>query len=110
MTITKKLPNRNTFNKSQEIYPMRCTLMEKGYEKPMYIYGSQYLNYYSQQKKELRERIQKDKNNFYTYSKEFLSLSIDPYDVEEEKLKKIWDEKATLKNQNRDEFRSIPKK
>lgn len=37
----------------------------------------------------MRERIQKDKNNFYTYSKDYLSLSIDPYDVEEERKKDI---------------------
>ena len=32
----------------------------------------------------MKERIRNDPNNFYTYSKDYLSLSIDPYDPEEE--------------------------
>jgi hypothetical protein len=34
--------------------------------------------------RELRERVRKDPNNFYTYSANYLSLSIDPYDETEE--------------------------
>lgn len=33
---------------------------------------------------DLRERARNDKNNFYTYSEKYLSLSIDPYDYEEQ--------------------------
>ena len=34
--------------------------------------------------KNLRLKIQNDPNNFYTYSKDYLSLSIDPVNIEEE--------------------------
>lgn len=36
---------------------------------------------------ELREKIRNDPNNFYTYSEKYLSLSIDPYTLEQQKQK-----------------------
>ena len=35
--------------------------------------------------RELRERVRNDPNNFYTYSRNYLSLSVDPYDTAEER-------------------------
>jgi hypothetical protein len=53
------------------------------------VYSGQANNDYETQLKALRERIRNDPNNFYTYSKDYLSLSIDPYDIEEEKKKNL---------------------
>ena len=53
------------------------------------------LNIYEKQKAELREIVRSDPNHFYTYSENFLSLSIDPYSpdevkrVDEEHSKKV---------------------
>jgi len=41
------------------------------------------LNIYEKQKAELREIARNDPKNFYTYSAEYLSLSIDPYAPED---------------------------
>jgi hypothetical protein len=41
----------------------------------VFMYSGQRLNYYEQQKEELRKTISKDKGNFYTYSPEHLSLA-----------------------------------
>lgn len=35
--------------------------------------------------RELREKISKDKHNFYTYSEKHLTLSIDPHSIEDAK-------------------------
>lgn len=60
----------------------------------VFIYSSQSNNWYDKQMKDLRLQIAQDKNNFYTYSKDYLSLSIDPVDIkqkekEEKKLKEL---------------------
>jgi len=41
----------------------------------VYMYSGQRLNYYEQQKEQIRETVSKDKGNFYTYSPEHLSLA-----------------------------------
>ena len=45
------------------------------------------MNWYEKQNQLLRERMQADKNKVYTMSKDYLSLSIDPYvlDIEAKK-------------------------
>jgi hypothetical protein len=48
----------------------------------VYLYSCQKNNYYNLYVKELAEKIKKDPNNFYTYSKEHLTLSfpmVEPY-------------------------------
>ena len=49
--------------------------------------ANQKLNIYDHQKEELREIVRNDPNNFYTYSAEYMSLSIDPYVLEDLKKK-----------------------
>ena len=39
--------------------------------------------------RELRKTIQNDPNHFYTYSKDYLSGSIDPVNVHDEKMRQI---------------------
>lgn len=51
----------------------------------MSIYSGTQNNDYEAQLRELRKRIQEDKGNFYTYSRDYLSLSIDPVDVVEKR-------------------------
>lgn len=41
----------------------------------VYMYSGQRLNYYEQQKEEIRKKVAQDKANFYTYSPEHLSLA-----------------------------------
>lgn len=41
----------------------------------VYLYSGQRLNFYEQQKEELRKTISKDKKNFYTYAADHLSLA-----------------------------------
>ena len=41
----------------------------------VFMYSGQRLNYYEQQKEQLRKTISQDKGNFYTYSPEHLSLA-----------------------------------
>jgi hypothetical protein len=38
-------------------------------DEPIYIYASQKNNWYEKQMREMREKIQKDPNHIYTYSK-----------------------------------------
>jgi hypothetical protein len=40
---------------------------------------------YMTQKRELMDQVRKDKNYFYTYSEKYMSLSVDPYSVEEQR-------------------------
>ena len=56
-------------------------------DKEIYIYSSQPNNYYELQLNELREKVRNDPKNFYTYSEKYLSLSIDPWTVEQQKKK-----------------------
>lgn len=44
-------------------------------EMQVYGYGSQKLNIWEQQKEHLRKKIAQDTSNYYSYSKEFLSLA-----------------------------------
>lgn len=64
-------------------------------------------NDYEEQLLELRERVQKDKNNFYTYSQEYLSLSIDPHDVRVEARKEKERNEKLEHIDGRGKFRSI---
>ena len=56
---------------------------------PVYIYSGQKNNWYEKQMRDMREKINADGKAIYTYSKDFLSLSIDPRNMEEE-MKKAW--------------------
>lgn len=62
----------------------------------MYIYASQSNNTYDNQMKLLRKQILEDKDNFYTYSKNFLTLSIDPVNIEDQKKEDLKKEKTLL--------------
>lgn len=55
-------------------------LCKKDKEKinPVYIYSQQKNNYLNEQMMELQKRIANDRNNHYTYSADYLSLSISP--------------------------------
>lgn len=46
--------------------------------------------------RELREKMDNDKNHIYTYSKDYLGLTIDPKTLEEEKRK----EDSLMKSKN----------
>ena len=52
-----------------------------------YVRANQKLNIYEHQKEELRQIVRNDPNNFYTYSADYMSLSIDPYVPEDLKQK-----------------------
>jgi len=52
--------------------------------KEVYIYSSQPNNYYENQLNELREKVRNDPHNFYTYSEKYLTLSIDPWTLEQQ--------------------------
>lgn len=45
------------------------------------MYAGQANNWYEKQKRQLREKMQAEKNVVYTYGKDHLSLSIDPVSV-----------------------------
>lgn len=55
--------------------------------KDIYIYSSQRQNFHEIQTEELREKIRNDPHNFYTYSEKYLSLSIDPYTLDQQREK-----------------------
>jgi len=61
--------------------------MKKDYPVPegqeVYNRSGHRLNIYEKQKEELREIVRNDPNYFYTYSAEYLSLSVDAYDPDE---------------------------
>ena len=44
----------------------------------------------------MRDEIKKDNKNFYTYSKDYLTLSIDPYTLEDAKKEKEKLEKTVI--------------
>jgi hypothetical protein len=43
--------------------------------KPMFLYSSQKKNYYDEYLNEIRDKIKNDHDNYYTYSKDYLTLS-----------------------------------
>jgi hypothetical protein len=53
----------------------------------IYIYSSQHNNNNERQLNELREKVRNDPHNFYTYSENYLSLSIDPWTLEQQTKK-----------------------
>jgi hypothetical protein len=57
---------------------------------------------------DLRERVRNDKNNFYTYSEKYLSLSIDPYEYEEQI--KVEEKKRNAVVEGKNLFETIPKR
>ncbi|EGR26983.1 hypothetical protein IMG5_203820 [Ichthyophthirius multifiliis] len=75
---------------------------------PVYIYSCQKNNWYEKLMREQREKIKNDKIFFYTYSEQYLGLSIDPYNVEDEKKLALTLEKTQL--QSKPEFRTVPPK
>lgn len=77
------------------------------------------LNIYEKQKAELREIVRNDPNHFYTYSANYLSLSIDPFSTDEVKRndedhsKKLWKTKEgfqTILKKDKSEYKVHPKK
>ena len=43
--------------------------------KPVFLYSSQKKNYYDEYLNEIRDKIKNDHDNYYTYSKDYLTLS-----------------------------------
>ncbi|KRW99341.1 hypothetical protein PPERSA_02453 [Pseudocohnilembus persalinus] len=74
----------------------------------IHLYGSQKLNYKMVQMEELRQKIRNDKNNHYTYSLEYLSGSIDPYDYNQVLINEK--QQSKLKAEQKGRFNSIGKK
>jgi hypothetical protein len=72
--------------------------MKKDYPKPenepAYILAGHTKNIYERQKEELREIVRNDPNHFYTYSVDYLSLSVDPYSLEDGKRRELAQNKA----------------
>lgn len=56
------------------------------------------LNVYEKQRTELREIVRNDPNHFYTYSADYLSLSIDPYNAEDIKKAELEKKKNVRKS------------
>lgn len=54
---------------------------------PVYMYAGQKLNFYENQMKEFRKKM--DPNTIYTYGKEQYRLAIDPYNIDEQKKKQL---------------------
>lgn len=50
---------------------------------PVYIYSSQKNNWYDKQMREMRQKINTNKGYVYTYSKDYLGLTIAPGNEEE---------------------------
>lgn len=71
----------------------------------LYHYGTHKYNVYEKQKKEQRELIQNDRKYHYTYSQQYLTLSINPYDEYDEKKKEEKKQKAM--NISTTEFRNV---
>lgn len=64
--------------KMTKTYDMRLRKAEIPPNEPVYIYAGQKNNWYERQMREMREKINNDKNHLYTYSKDYLGLTIDP--------------------------------
>lgn len=71
-TFTKKLVETKTFMKDDakmiKTYDMRLRKAEIPANEPVYIYGGQKNNWYEKQMREIRDKINNDKNHIYTYS------------------------------------------
>lgn len=63
----------------------------------VFFYGNQKLNIWEVQKEEMRQKIVKDKANFYTYSKDYLSLTFPLVNENEIALKEKEDNEASWK-------------
>lgn len=87
-TFAKRLIQTKTFNKDDakliKTFDMRLKKAEVPANEPVYIYAGQKNNWYEKQMREMREKINQDGKAIYTYSKEYLGLSIDPYNEEDE--------------------------
>jgi len=77
-----------------EKYSLHMTKPYPTQTQEVYTSAGTKLNIYEQQKAELREIARNDPNHFYTYSAEYLSLSIDPYAPED--IKKLADDQKKL--------------
>ena len=79
---TRKNINTKTFMKDEgkmiKTYDMRLKKAEIDPNQPVYIYAGQRNNWYQKQMREMREKINQDGKAIYTYSKDYLGLSIDP--------------------------------
>lgn len=97
--------SRSVKKKQINNYTVRADRNEMLQNDELYHYGTQKYSIYEQQKKEQREMIQKDRKNHYTYSEQYLTLSINPYDEYDEKKK----EEARLKamNVSSKEFKNV---
>jgi hypothetical protein len=71
--------------KDAEKYSMRLVRNTQGVNlaDKEYIYSAAKRNVYEEQMNELRRKVRDDKNYFYTWSKEYLSLSVDPFTVDQ---------------------------
>jgi len=107
-------------NQKHERYTLHMDKMYPLQEgKEVYISAGTKLNVYEKQKAELREIARNDPNHFYTYSAEYLSLSIDPYApedikrMENETKQKMWKTPEgfqTILKKNKKDYIIHPKK
>jgi len=74
LTTRKTKKNDLGYTTNKEYVP-KTQRMEVPEEQEVFMYSGQRLNYYEQQKENLRKTIAKDKANFYTYSPDHLGLS-----------------------------------
>ena len=85
--LTKKFVQTKTFMKDDakllKTYDMRLKKTDVDPHEPVYIYGGQKNNWYEKQMRDIRDKIQNDGKALYTYSKDYLGLSIDPKTLDE---------------------------
>ena len=74
----------------------------------VFVNGETKLNIYEKQNAELREIVRNDPNHFYTYSADYLSLSIDPFAPDDIKKQKEEEKKKMWRTQNG--FQTVVKK
>ena len=75
LTNTAAYKRANTVAK--DCYKIHCK-KDKERANPVYIYSQHKNNYMQEQVLELQKRVANDRNNHYTYSNEYLSLSVSP--------------------------------
>lgn len=80
----------NFINSTKFLISCSMTKVYPVQEGEVYTSAGTKLNVYEKQKAELREIARNDPNHFYTYSADYLSLSIDPYAPED--IKRIEEE------------------
>lgn len=101
----KKQPVRNIVNENKEMLksmqsgkpPQERLIVPDGVEQ--FMYGNQKLNVWEWQKEQLRKQVEQDPSNFYTYSKEHLSLAFPLVNENQIKAKEKEENEAKWKTQ-----------